>query len=461
MPTPAVTIVGAQTRGILQGKAPKGAAVEAINLSQIPTKRLHADDTFQLATAGADGTFSGKMAMDPGDLVRVRARTRDGKTTPWVDLRVSGVDKTNAQAALFRVALTQNGDMIDVANNNSSRPISEPRARLMFTNTRTKEKTLVVLDDKGTFGKGTQLPGKAGDEFQVAVSDGTNNKAFRDVAGRVKVPGRASRPGGAVELPDPKSHKGDEKADIAFFSGVLVDKAGADPDDAVQGNIGNCFVPSAAGALAATDDRLFNDVVEKKRDGTYDVKLRVWDDRRGRYVVKRENVDADLFVRTFGGPLYGADDGVRTPKKMELWYAIFEKGYAQLCGGYDVLGKGGSSADVFTAVLGRDPYEMDFKKADDLWDALVDKHDKNLPISLGTYSDRAAARYANTGVFTDHSYSVLDVKKKADGTRWVRVRNPWGESEPGGAAFDGKDDGKFWMKVEDAARLFRTFYSVV
>jgi hypothetical protein len=461
MPTPALKIIGTQARGIVSGKAPKGAVIEAINLSQIPTKRLHADDTFHLADAGPDGKFSGKLALDPGDIIRLRARTGT-KTTPWVELRASGTDTTNAQVALFRIALKAGADsMIDVSNNNSSRPISEPRARLMFTNKRSGEKTLVVLDDEGTFAKGTQLPGKAGDSFAVAASDGINNKAFRDVVGSVKVPGRAARPTGVVDLPDPKSDKGDEGSDIAFFSGPLIDKAGADPDDAVQGNIGNCFVPSAAGALAATDDQLFHDVVEKRADGTYDVKFRVWDDRRGRYAVKRENVDADLFVRTFGGPLYGADDGVRTPKKMELWYAVFEKGYAQLCGGYNVLGKGGSSADVFSAVLGRDPFEQDFKKPDDLWDALVQKHDKKLPISLGTYGDRAAPRYANTGVYTDHSYSVLDVKKKSDGTRWVRVRNPWGESEPGGRAFDGKDDGKFWMKLEDAARLFRTFYSVV
>jgi hypothetical protein len=50
----------------------------------------------------------------------------------------------------------------------------------------------------------------------------------------------------------------------------------------------------------------------------------------------------------------------------------------------------------------------------------------------------------------DHAYSLLGVVEK-DGQQLVKLRNPWGEKEPGA---DGKDDGTFTLTAEQFARAF-------
>ena len=63
------------------------------------------------------------------------------------------------------------------------------------------------------------------------------------------------------------------------------------------------------------------------------------------------------------------------------------------------------------------------------------------------------ALFANTGVYGDHTYTVMDAFEK-NGVKYIKLRNPWGESEPSG---NGKDDGIFQLKLDDMPK----WYSVV
>jgi len=164
-------VTGDQTNGI-SGTTKAGATIEAINLSAAPTGRYHTDDTFVIGKAGADGKFdaaklSGDMAMKEGDVIRMRARYADGTTSDWVNIKANTAetkDTRNAEVAVFRVGLTAGANgTINVANINEGRQISEPGAKLQFTNSRTGEKQVVTLDKDGTFPKDTTLKGKAGD----------------------------------------------------------------------------------------------------------------------------------------------------------------------------------------------------------------------------------------------------------------------------------------------------------
>ena len=166
-------VTGDQVNGIA-GKTKAGATIEAINLSVSPTGRYHNDDTFVIGKADANGNFSaaklqGDMAMKEGDVIRMRARYADGTTSDWVNVKANTAetaDTRNAQVAVFRIGLSTNASgSINVENINSSRPISEPGAKLQFTNVRTGEKQVVTLDGEGTFPANLQLKGKAGDTF--------------------------------------------------------------------------------------------------------------------------------------------------------------------------------------------------------------------------------------------------------------------------------------------------------
>ena len=76
---------------------------------------------------------------------------------------------------------------------------------------------------------------------------------------------------------------------------------------------------------------------------------------------------------------------------------------------------------------------------------------------LGTKDDKGhAALFANTGVYGDHTYTVLDAFEK-NGVKYLKVRNPWGESEPAG---NGKNDGIFDLKLDDMPKWYSVLWSV-
>jgi len=465
----ALKVTGAPADGQLTGTAAPGATIEAINLSTAPSQRLHPDDTFVLGRADADGNFNGSVPdAEEGDVVRMRSRDAQGRVSSWINVMTSsgGEDTRDAQLALHRIGLTDKGDgKIELININSSRPVSEPGATVQFTNDRTGESAQFTMNDQGTFGDGTQLPGRAGDKFTVSASDGINNTDFSKNMGAVEVPG-GDGDDHDVDLPDPKLHADELKSDgtprfsTKRYSGKLfVD----DPKstDVKQGHIGDCYLPSAAASLAHARPGLFEDIIKDNHDGTYTVTFKERDYARGRgaHKDKEITVDGDLYTRTYGGPLYGASTNSTKTDDMELWWPIFEKAYAQWKGSYNSIGNGGSSARVFGEVMGR-PYvsdDIEYGDADDIWSTLKASVDGKLPVSAGTYSSDDSGRYSNTGVYSDHSYSVLGYDVR-DGEKYVTMRNPWGRSEP--RPGDGKNDGIFELKFEDFRKLYETLYTV-
>jgi len=471
----------------IEGSAKANVTVEALNLSLIPTLRLHDDDTFVLGKTDANGKLSGTTDLKGGDWLRVRTRDAQGNVSDWMVIRADqlGGDKRGAEVALQRVELSDaGGGKINVANNNNSRPISEPNAVLRFTNDRTGEKHDITLDDTGRFPGVPQLPGKPGDTFTVAATDGRNNTDFKDIVGTSQVMGAGGNTGAPVQIEDPKPHKDDRKPDgtarydLKNYTGPLF-RDGANYEDVVQGNLGDCYTPAAASAMAFVRPDLIPQIVREATDA--DRKI-VNKDRQARgepplpatgkfYVVEfqrdrdgnagkhLEAVDADLYTRSWGGPLYGTGAGSKEPDKMELWFPLFEKAWAQLNGDYDNIGNGGSSADVFEAVMGRPALDMAFntRTTDACFRTIKDKLAKKLPVCLGTKDDKGnEALFANSGVYGDHTYTVLDAYEK-NGVKYLKVRNPWGESEPAG---NGKNDGIFDLKLSDMPKWYSVLWSV-
>ncbi|MDP3157347.1 MAG: C2 family cysteine protease [Archangium sp.] len=450
-----------QANGI-SGLTKAGATIEAINLTTAPSGRYHTDDTFVIGKADATGKFTGAklqgdMAMKEGDVIRMRARYADGTTSDWVNIKANTAetaDTRNAQVAVFRIGLTAGANgTIGVENINGSRQISEPGAKVQFTNARTGEKQVVTLNGEGTFPAGVQLKGKAGDTFAVAASDGINNTDFRTSVGNVSVPGGTT--GGDV-LPDPALHKDEMNADGTpkfgkkLFTGPLF-ADGVKAGDAQQGQIGNCYFPAAVASIAQMNPDLIQNMVKANGDGTYTVTFKERDWATGRTKDVAVKVDGELYARSYGGPLYGHSSNSSEPTKMEMWYPIIEKAYAQWKGSYDAIGNGGSSADVFedfTGAQGRSTNAAG--NPDSVWRTITTALDAKKPVAAGTHDDGGPVNYANTGVFGDHAYSILGYEK-VGADRILIIRNPWGESEPAG---NGANDGVFKMKLEEFQKLY-------
>ncbi|MBE2250341.1 MAG: hypothetical protein IAE78_12425 [Myxococcus sp.] len=461
-PVNGLSISGDQKNG-LSGLAKAGASIEAINISTAPGGRLHMDDTTVIGKADANGAFTmakltGDQAMREGDLIRMRARNADGTTTDWVTIKATGIaskDTNNATVALFRIGLADAGNgKISVSNINASRQVSEPGAQLELTNKRTGEKTKVTITETGGFPEGFTVNGKPGDSFSVAASDGVNNTSFTQSVGNVTVPGGA--PSNTDLIPDPALHKdeldsaGKPRFSKVNFTGPLfVD--GAKPEDVQQGQIGDCYFPAAIAAIAKANPEAINKLIKDNGDGTYTVtfKQRDWNSQGFKDVAVK--VDGDLWARSYGGALYGRSANSSDPRKMELWFPLVEKAYAQWQGSYDTIGNGGHSSDVFEAVLGRDGASINISAGNlnRVFDTIKRNIDANQPVAAGTYHDEA--RYTNTGVYGDHAYSVLGYEQQGN-DRFVILRNPWGESEPAG---NGANDGVFKLKLEEFAKLYQ------
>ncbi len=456
-----LTITGDQKNGIA-GLAKAGETIEAINLSAAPAGRLHLADTVVIGTADASGKFLGTMPdVREGDMIRMRTRAADGSTSDWLTIQAKGIepkDSRNAIVNLERMDLAVGTDGITVTHN-TARPLTEPGAMLQFTNVRTGEKTQVKATDNGSIPEGLKLKGQAGDEFKVAGSDGANNLDFATVAGSLKVPG-GSNGGNRVNLPDPKMHKDEMNADgtprfkLERFTGPLfIDEPKA--DDVRQGAIGNCYFPAAMAAVASARPDVIKNMIKDNGDGTYTVKFTPGAASRPVEI----KVDGDLYARSYGGPIYGGSLGGSTaPDKMELWFPLIEKAYAQWKGSYDSIGNGGVAGQVMSDVMGKGyKYEnISAANQDRVYEMIKTAAANKQPMAAGTYGTEDAAKYTNTGVYAHHAYSVMGVEEE-NGTKYVKVRNPWGQSEHGS---DGKNDGFFRIELSKFAELYRAVHIV-
>ncbi len=459
-----LTITGDQKNGIA-GIAKAGETIEAINLSAAPGGRLHLTDTMVIGTADASGKFLGTMPdVREGDMIRMRTRAADGSTSDWLTIQAKGVetkDTRNAIVNLERMDLAAGTDGITVTHN-TGRPLTEPGATLQFTNVRTGEKTQVKATENGSIPAGLKLKGQAGDEFKVAGSDGANNLDFATIAGSLKVPG-GTNGGNRIDLPDPKMHKdemntdGTPKFKLERFTGPLfIDEPKA--DDVRQGAIGNCYFPAAMASVAATRPDIIKNMIKDNGDGTYTVKFTP-NSYGGASRPVEIKVDGDLYARSYGGPIYGSSLGGSTaPDKMELWYPLIEKAYAQWKGSYDTIGNGGVAGQVMSEVMGKGyKYEnISAANKDRIYEMIKTASANKQPMAAGTYGTEDAAKYTNTGVYANHAYSVLGVEEE-NGTKYVKIRNPWGQSEHGS---DGKNDGFFRMELGKFAELYRAVHII-
>jgi hypothetical protein len=229
--------------------------------------------------------------------------------------------------------------------------------------------------------------------------------------------------------------------------------------DVRQGQLGDCYVPSGMAATAQANPQAIKDAIKDNGDGTYTITFKERDWRTGTVKDKVFKIDGDLYVRSWGGPVYGATTGDNSPTKMEMWFPLLEKAYATYKGSYNAIGNGGDASDVMSVLTGLAPSSMTLSSTNaatvtKAWKEITDAVDNHRPISLGTADDDA--RYRNTGIYGDHSYSVLGYKEK-NGQKYVTLRNPWGESEPAG---NGPNDGVFDLTIEDAVRLYESLDTV-
>ena len=238
-------------------------------------------------------------------------------------------------------------------------------------------------------------------------------------------------------------------------------KWGVRETDVMQGWMSNCYFGAALGAVAQRHPDKIREGIKEKGGDVFSVRLYSFD-KWGTPTAHWVDVDADF-------PWYKDKNTwayMQSMQKGELWPSLAEKAYAVFksrtrsnpAGDYEKIGQGGYESDVLEAFTGLWAEEHGTKdeSEDRLWERLKRASDKGKAMTAGTYSPKLDAsgshndpRYGDkTKIWENHAYTVLGVQEVGRGRgkkRMVKLRNPWGESEPGQ---DGKNDGVFMIPLK-------------
>lgn len=296
-----------------------------------------------------------------------------------------------------------------------------------------------------------------------APAAGRSGSTRRDLRSASYEEGRAAL--APRDLPDPELARDDKTKERETHPWKRMDGEvfvrGVRATDPVQGWLSDCYLAAALSAVAQRYPAAIRNGVRAKGGaggGVYEVRFYRYED--GGYRAEWVAVDADFpwYVdKKTWAYLQSSDKGELWPALVEKAWAVFQAGGK---GDYDTIGQGGYEGDVMEALTGR-PYtdvSVTGAKADTLWKKIKAAARRRRAMTAGTYSvpeDKEDPRYGKAaGVYSDHAYTVMgarEVKKGKETVRLVKLRNPWGESEPDG---NGPDDGIFELRLEDFMSKF-------
>ncbi|KAH7322207.1 hypothetical protein B0J17DRAFT_743424 [Rhizoctonia solani] len=265
---------------------------------------------------------------------------------------------------------------------------------------------------------------------------------------------------------------------------------GASSSDIAQGSLGDCWFLSAVSTVTTMEGLINRICVHRdekigvygfvfyRDSGWVDVIIddllytripkyeELWGEQQNLYHDDKEKYEAR--ARIGGKTLYFS----RSKTENETWLPLLEKAYAKLNGDYQAI-IGGFDAEAIEALTGGistlTPIK-DILDVDRFWEELLNTDKDRL---FGCAIDGSRANEI-TGLYTSHAYSVLEALE-VNGKRFVRIRNPWGQSEWKGPWSDGSkewtnewlkrlpdlhhkfgDDGEFLMEYKDFLRTWTT-----
>ena len=239
------------------------------------------------------------------------------------------------------------------------------------------------------------------------------------------------------------------------------------PSDILQGSLGHCYFMCSLSAIAEQPELV-------KRLFKYDTLnefgvVGVWLNINGgwrMYVLDEYlpvNKDSNPKTLSFSRSV-----------ENELWVMYLEKAYAKAYGSYfDIIG--GDPVHALRDLTGA-PYEYacDFDDLSAVWKKLLNYNDTNFIFVGWTKSTTVVEEKSASGLVSGHAYSILNVQEVKDSTgklaRIMQIRNPWGRFEWTGDFNDKsplwtpelkkklgvqeRDDGLFWMRIEDFIKDF-------
>ncbi|KAL2127305.1 hypothetical protein VTI74DRAFT_10947 [Chaetomium olivicolor] len=270
-------------------------------------------------------------------------------------------------------------------------------------------------------------------------------------------------------------------------------------NDVKQGSLGDCWLMASLSGLANVKDGIQRICVE------YDTRIGIYGFvfyRDGEWIYSI--IDDKLFLKSpcWDSPSMQRDllqqidreDVERVYRKTyqtgskalffaqckdqnETWVPLIEKAYAKAHGDYASLAGGwiGEGLEDLSGGVTTELLASDILDLDGFWENELSKVNEEFLFGCSTglldggYGDR-------DGIEEGHAYVVMEARTLKNGTRLVKLRNPWGKTKKGiweGAWSDGSkewttevqeelghqfgSDSVFWISYEDLLRKYQHF----
>jgi hypothetical protein len=214
------------------------------------------------------------------------------------------------------------------------------------------------------------------------------------------------------------------------------------PEAVKQGQIGDCYLTSALGAVAAQDPEAIKNMIKDNANGTYSV---TFPDAPDKPVTVNAPTD-DEIAQFAGDTQYGS------------WPAVIEKAYGKRIDqnrvvAQDAIPDGSFLSTGLSALTGKDidSDTLAFTSLSATDRKLTEAMDDHRPVTAGVFKNLFGG---SSPIPDGHAYSVLDYDSDS---KQVTIRNPWGNIEPHdarGHALDGNDDGIFSLSLQDFDKIF-------
>ncbi len=215
-------------------------------------------------------------------------------------------------------------------------------------------------------------------------------------------------------------------------------------NDPMQGQVGDCYLISSMVVVAKRRPDLLKKAIVDNHDGTFTVTF------QSRPVRGLPTVPVSITVDTLIAMRHGVPEYASARNPAELWPLIIEKAYAAWKGSFDLI-EAGMAANALEALTGGDPSFFVVSKAmnpQEVFDKLdLSNQEGGCVVALSKPEDTGI-----DGMVADHAYAVLGTEVRANGEKYVKLRNPWGEHEPG----NGQNDGIFWLPIAQFLEAFST-----
>ncbi|XP_056141336.1 calpain-1 catalytic subunit [Lampris incognitus] len=260
------------------------------------------------------------------------------------------------------------------------------------------------------------------------------------------------------------------RKELTFF------EEGTSRFDFGQGKVGNCWFLAAIASLTFKKDLMVQVVPlgQNFRDYAGIFHFRFW--RFGKWVDVVIDDYLPIYREQFP-TLQNLFLSVHSKGGNEFWAPLLEKAYAKICGSYaDMIA--GLPSEAFKDFSGGVHMTYNLREAHsathdvELWASLMRAAHCKSMICCGT-QEGVDARSQN-GLVDFHAYcvtGVTEVVHRGSKVKLVRLFNPWGHHEWNGNWSDGsklwdevnsqdrakcleRDDGEFWMELEDFCYCF-------